>query len=124
MVGDKYVKEDSGNLFIDNKAKKVAWKQQNYPLNEEFSWNSDDLTADPVVSPSVLVTTEMVAKAITKMKNGKAAGSSGIVAEMLKASSDTGVRLVADFPNDMIRNGTISSDWENSINTIKGKVML
>ena len=66
----------------------------------------------------------MVAKAITKMKNGKAAGSSGIVAEMLKASSDTGVWLVADFPNDMIRNGTISSDWENSINPIKGKVML
>ena len=27
VVGDKCVKEDSGNLFIDNKAKKVAWKQ-------------------------------------------------------------------------------------------------
>ena len=66
----------------------------------------------------------MVAKAIIKRKNGKAAGSSRIVAEMLKASSDTGVRLVADLPNEVIRNGTISSAWENSINSIKGKVML
>ena len=65
----------------------------------------------------------MVAKAIMKMKNGKAAGPSGIVAEMLKASRHTGVQLVADLANDMIRNGTIPSDWENSyiINIYKEK---
>ena len=57
------------------------------------------------------------------MKNGKAAGPSGIVSQMLKASDDTGVRLVTDLANDMIRNGTIPSDWENSIiiNIYKGK---
>ena len=45
------------------------------------------------------------------------------VAEMLKTSGDTGVRLVADLANDMIRNGTIPSDWENSYitNIYKGK---
>ena len=65
----------------------------------------------------------MVVKAIMKMKNGKPAGPSGIVAEMLKTSGDTGVRLVADLANDMIRNGTIPSDWENSYitNIYKGK---
>ena len=52
----------------------------------------------------------MVVKTITKMKTGKAAGPSGIVAEMLKASGDTGARLVADFANDMVRNGVIPSD--------------
>ena len=62
-------------------------------------------------------------KAITKMKTGKAAGPSGIVAEMLKASGDTGARLVADLANDMVRNGVIPSDWEDSfiINIYKGK---
>ena len=62
-------------------------------------------------------------KAITKMKTGKAAGPSGIVAEMLKASGDTGARLVADLANDMVRNGGIPSDWEDSfiINIYKGK---
>ena len=108
---------------LDNEAKKVAWKQ-NYErlLNEEFSWNPEDLTADPVVGPPIHIDLEMVVKAITKMKTGKAAGPSGIVAEMLKASGDTGARLVTDLANDMVRNGVIPSDWEDSfINIYKGK---
>ena len=85
-------------------------------LNEEFSWNPEDLTADadPVVGPPIHIDVEMVVKAITKMKTGKVAGPSGIVAEMLKASGDTGARLVADLANDIVRNGAIPSDWEDS----------
>ena len=56
VVGDKCVKDNSGNLSIDNEAKKVAWKQHyERLLNEEFSWNSEDLTADPVSGPPVLL---------------------------------------------------------------------
>ena len=124
VVGDKCVKDDSGKLSFDNEAKKVAWKQHyERLLNEEFSWNPEDLTADPVVGPPIHIDVEMVVKAITKMKTGKAAGPSGIVAEMLKASGDTGARLVADLANDMVRNGVIPSDWEDSfiINIYKGK---
>ena len=62
---------------------------------------------DSVLDPPILITIEMLVKAIIKMKNGKAAGPSGIIAEMLKTSSDTGVWLVTDLPNDMIRNGSI-----------------
>ena len=56
------------------------------------------------------------------MKTGKTACPSGIVAEMLKASGDTGARLVTDLANDMVRNGVIPSDWEDSfiINIYKG----
>ena len=81
--------------------------------------NPEDLTADPVVGPPIHIDVEMVVEAITKMKTGKAAGPSGIVAEMLKASGDTGARLVADLANDMV----IPSDWEDSfiINIYKGK---
>ena len=127
VVGDKCVKDDSCNLSFDNEAKKVAWKQHyERLLNEEFSWNPEDLTADPIGGPPIHIDVEMVVKAITKMKTGKAAGPSGIVAEMLKASGDTGARLVADLANDMVRNGVIPSDWEDSfiINIYKGKVML
>ena len=103
VVGDKYVKDDSCKLSIDNEAKKVAWKQHYERLLNEFSWNSKDLTADSVAGPPILITIKMMAKAIMKMKNGKAAGSPGIAAEMLKASGDTGVRLVAELTNDMIK---------------------
>ena len=124
VVGNKCVKDDSGNLSFDNEAKKVAWKQHyERLLNEEFSWNPEDVTAVPVVGPPIHFDAEMVVKAITKMKTGKAAGPSGIVAEMLKASGDTGARLVADLANDMVRNGVIPPDWEDSfiINIYKGK---
>ena len=111
VVGDKCVKDDSGNLSFDNEAKKVAWKQHyEWLLNEEFSWNPEELTAGPVVGPPIHIDVEMVVKAITKMKTGKVAGPSGIVAEMPKASGDTGARLVADLANDMVRNGVIPSD--------------
>ena len=69
--------------------------------------SSEDLTADPVVGPPIHID----------------AGPSGIVPEMLKASGDTGARLVVDLANDMVRNGVIPSDWEDSfiINIYKGK---
>ena len=61
---------------LDNEAKKVAWKQHyERLLNEEFSWNPEDLTADPVVGPPIHLDVEMVVKAITKMKTGKSCWS-------------------------------------------------
>ena len=127
MVGDKFVKDYSGNLSIDNRAKKVAWKQHyEHLLNEEFSLNSENLAVDPVVGPRILITIKMVSKAIIKMKNGKVSGPSIIVAKMLKASSDTSVRLIADLANDMVRNGTIplTGKMVLSATSTKGKVML
>ena len=64
VVGDKCAKDDSGNLSFDNEAKKVAWKQQ--LLNEEFSWNPEDLTADPVVGPPIHIDVQMVMKAVMR----------------------------------------------------------
>ena len=57
------------------------------------------------------------------MKVGKAAGPSGIVAEMLKAAGDLCYPMLADLANAMIRQNEIPSDWENSfiINLYKGK---
>ena len=68
VVGDKCVKDDLGNLSFDNEAKKVAWKQHyERLLDEEFSWNPEDLTADadPVVGPPIHIDVEMVVKAIS-----------------------------------------------------------
>ena len=65
----------------------------------------------------------MVLEAIAKMKNGKAAGPSGIVAEMLKATGATGAALLAQLANALICDNAIPSDWEDSfiINLYKGK---
>ena len=55
-------------------------------LYAEFSWSPGGLSeVYPMEGLSEPITTAMVRKAINKMSLGKAAGFSGIVAEMLKA---------------------------------------
>ena len=112
VIGEKCVMNDAGNLSIDKESKRTAWKEHYEGLlNEEFPWNPNHLNADPVEGPPIQITIEMVATAIAKMKPGKAAGPSGIVAEMLKASGGTGAKLVAELANTMIKN---SDDWDDS----------
>ena len=57
------------------------------------------------------------------MKNGKAAGVSGIVAEMVKASGDTGIELITSLANQIMKDGVIPQDWQSSVivNCLKGK---
>jgi len=57
------------------------------------------------------------------MKCGKAAGPSGIIAEMLKAAGEEGVELVRLLAETVFSSGDISKDWEESfiLNLYKGK---
>ena len=79
--------------------------------------------ADPVLGPPTLDTQEMVEKSINKMKKGKAPGPSGVVTEMLKASSDVCGKIIADLTNSITRDNTMPNEWNDSIiiNLYKGK---
>ena len=125
IVGEKCIRDDSGKLAYSDDEKIKAWKQHyERPLNVEFPWSEDDLSlADPVLGPPPLVTREMVEKSISKKKLGKAPGPSGIVTEMLKASSDVCSEMIADLTNSIIRDNTMPSEWNDSIiiNLYKGK---
>ena len=125
VMGEKPVKDDSGALSLDQKAKEKAWKQHYEKLlNVEFPWNPEDLSEQsPVEGPSEQITSKMIAKAISKMGMGKAAGPSGIVAEMLKPLGEAGVDLIRDLVEAIIREGHIPSDWEDSyiVSLYKGK---
>ena len=60
------------------------------------------------------------------MKNGKAAGPSGVVAEMLKAATpDTCCKIIADLMNAIIREGKVPADWSeiNNLLYLKEKEM-
>ena len=65
----------------------------------------------------------MITKAITKMASGKAAGPSGIVAEMLKPVGKAGAEEVRDLVENIISEGCIPTDWQESfiVNLYKGK---
>ena len=47
--------------------------------------------------PPPPVTTDLIRKALRKMKCGKAAGPSGIIAEMLKAAGEVGIELLTEL---------------------------
>ena len=57
------------------------------------------------------------------MASGKAAGPSGIVAEMLKPVGEAGAVEVCDLIEDIILEGCIPTDWQESfiVNLYKGK---
>ncbi|XP_014670792.1 PREDICTED: uncharacterized protein LOC106811605 [Priapulus caudatus] len=125
VVGEKPVRNDVGKFSLTDVEKEMAWLQHyKRLLNVEFPWNPDDLSVeDPVEGPALQISTEMVKKAIDKMQPGKAAGPSGIVAEMFKAAGDAGVALIRDLAVSIIRDGRVPMDWEESliVNLHKGK---
>ena len=124
-MGEKPVKNDACQLSLDEEAKKEAWREHyERLLNVEFPWNPEDLSEEnPVEGPSKPITLEMIIKAISKMASGKAAGPSGIVAEMLKPVGEAGAVEMRDLIKDIISEGCIPTDWQESfiINLYKGK---
>ena len=125
VMGEKPVKNDEGLLSLDEDAKKEAWKKHyERLLNVEFPWNPEGLSVEsPVEGPREPITLEMITKAINKMASGKAAGPSGIVAEMLKPLGEAGVAEVRDLIEDIISEGCIPIDWQERyiFNLYKGK---
>ena len=77
----------------------------------------------PVEGPSPPITNDMVRKAVCKMIPEKAAGPSGVVSEMIKASGGAGIELIRDLINAIIAQNCIPSNWQYSyiVNLYKGK---
>ena len=125
VMGDTCVKNDKGQLAFSDEDKLLVWnKHYQTLLNEEFPWDATHLDQDsPKEGPPPRLTKEQVQNALKKMKDGKAAGGSGIVAEMIKASGEKGLEAITDLFNNIIQGNTIPSDWDKSIikNCFKGK---
>ena len=65
----------------------------------------------------------MVVQSICKMKNSKASGPSGVVTEMLKASSNICSELITDLTNSTVQENAMPSEWDDSFmfSVLKGK---
>ena len=125
VVGDKPVKNDAGEMSMSEDSKQKAWLEHYQRLlNVEFDWDPDHLShQSPVEGPPIPITIDMVEKAISQMKAGKAPGPSGIVVEMIRAAGDMGASMICDLAVAIIRDGKVPSDWEQSfiICLYKGK---
>ena len=116
VVGDKPVKTDAGYMSVSDDSKQKAWLEHYQRLlNAEFDWNPNHLSDElPVEGPPIPITIDMVKKAISQMKAGKAPGPSGIVVEMIRAAGDKGASMIRDLAAAIIRDCKVPSDWEQS----------
>ena len=70
---------------------------------------------DPGLESPPVVSQAMVEKSISKMKKGKAPGSSGVVTETMKASSDVCSKMIPDHTKSIICDNKMPCEWNGSI---------
>ena len=74
--------------------------------------------------PSERISALKVGVAIGKMKQGKSAGPTAVVAEMLKAAGETGTLWMNEVCNAVMKDGKVPEDWSRSwmVNVYKERV--
>ena len=107
IVVDKSIKDDDDNLVFDDKSKLRARKSHYKKLfNFEDPWDSSTLSEEqPLQGPPIRITTEMVSKALTKMKKGHAAGPSGLNVEMILAGGNDIIVATTHLVNCVVAEG-------------------
>ena len=99
-------------------------------MNEEFDCNreglvevEDERRGEEEESDKIVFRNEEVREAIMRMKEERAAGPTGVVAEMFKAMGEEGVRRMTDLCNEVVKEGKIPEDWSRSwmVSIYKGK---
>ena len=75
-----------------------------------------------MMGPCCLILEEEAAAAIKRLKMGKAAGPTGVVSDMMKASGGFGSRWMTDLINNIIKEGLIPDYWRSILVPVyKGK---
>ena len=91
------------------------WKKKGIWRKHTWLWPQNPPHVDPVAGLAQFRTPNDVLKSLRRMKNGKAAGPSGVVAEMLKATPDICSKTIVDLMNAIMREGKVPADWSGSI---------
>ena len=68
-----------------------------------------------MMEPCCHISEEEIVAAIKGSEIGKAAGPTGVVSEMMKASGGFGTRWMAHLINNIVKKGCIPDDWRKGI---------
>ena len=108
-----------GEIVTEKEQMKKVWKEYfEKLLNEENEWDRSTECEVKVERGKIewgKIEAEEVVGALRKMKEGKAAGPSEVVAEMIRAAEELGVEWMTDLCNTIIVEERIPEDWKRSI---------
>ena len=104
------MKNDAGAMSMSEEAKQNAWAEHYERLRDiEIDWDPDHLSNELLLEGHpITITIDMVKKAISKMKSGKAAGPSGIVVEMI-------TRLAIDWSICILTRPVVNTGFNRSL---------
>ena len=117
------MKGDNGEFLVCEEQVSGRWREYfEKLLNEENEWN-DELSAEYVEGPADMISKEEVRQAIQDLKARKAAGPSGITAEMIKAAGEQAVDWLTSICNRIVKEEAIPESWQMSelVPIYKGK---
>ena len=103
--GGGCIKDENGKIEVEEERARNVWAAYYKKLlNEEFDWNINELIdADAVSGPLEEIYMQEVRAAIHKIKNDKSTELTGVAAEMLKSSGESGVRWLTDLLNALVK---------------------
>ena len=104
-MGAGCIKNKNGKVVIEEEDVKKVWMDYYESLlNEEFPWMKDSLPdTDPVIGPAEKFSFGEIRAGKRKVKNGKAAGPTGVPSDMLQATGESGVQWVTVICNAVVR---------------------
>ena len=116
------VKDEEGNMCSTSEEQQERWRRhftKILNIHSEFSTvemsrvRQRPIRAEMEELPSVME----LCNAISKLRNGKAAGESGILPEMVMAACSQGEILnrLLELVHDVWRKGEVPSDWRDTI---------
>ena len=123
ITGTNCLKGDSGDLQVSEEQVSDRWREYfEKLLNEENEWN-DELSAEYVEEPADMIIKEEVRQAIQDLKVRKAAGPSGVTAEIIKAAGEKAVDWLTSICNRIVKEEAIAESWQMSelVPIYKGK---
>ena len=116
-VGQNCVCNDTGELVLNDEDNLKLWVDHyDRLLNVEFEGPCNELPEVLQLPSPFQCVRDPDPQSTHQMKCSKAAGLSGIIAEVLKAAGKEGVELARQLTEAIFRFGVIRTDWNESIN--------
>ena len=104
VVSASCVKDDDGKIVVEEDKLMEVWRAHYDKISNEFAWDRNGLTSvSPVCGPSERISALEVGVAIGKMKQGKSARPTGVVAEMTEVC------------NAVVKDGKVPEDWSREL---------